>query len=346
MFLLVAALMSTAMSFGQNTLVATLNHEDNVTMFYGIGAFQSAHNAAESGDVITLSGGSFTGFSITKAVTVRGTGIDVNFPTRVSSRMEINIPENDTGRFSVEGVRFDNTVSLYGSFSNPYFLKCQLSNVTFEYGSSKYSSITNALFINCKITQSILLGGSTTASFSHCYVNDCKLPENQNSEAQFVNCVLFGDFENYHRSTFVNCILTYYKQSTACFFSADALAMNCVAIYYGDYGYSDTRGYKYNMYDKMQGNQISCAAATFEEVFKDFRPNKSYGVYSDSQTFELTEEAKTRFSGSDGTEVGLYGGANPYNSTPAYPRITKFNVAKQSTADDKLSVEIEVSAAE
>ena len=76
-------------------------------------------------------------------------------------------------------------------------------------------------------------------------------------------------------------------------------------------------------------------------MFKDFT-----GTYSDTQTFELTEEAKTKYLGTDGTEVGIYGGLLPYNSTPSYPQITKMNVANKTTADGKLSVEIEVSATE
>ena len=66
----------------------------------------------------------------------------------------------------------------------------------------------------------------------------------------------------------------------------------------------------------------------------------------DDQQFELTDEAKTTFLGTDGTEVGMYGGVLPYNSTPSYPQITKVNVANKTTADGKLSVEIEVSATE
>ena len=62
--------------------------------------------------------------------------------------------------------------------------------------------------------------------------------------------------------------------------------------------------------------------------------------------FELTDEAKTAFLGDDGTEMGMYGGVMPYNSTPSYPQITKMNVANKATADGKLSVEIEVSAAQ
>ena len=66
----------------------------------------------------------------------------------------------------------------------------------------------------------------------------------------------------------------------------------------------------------------------------------------DSETFELTDEAKTKYLGTDGTEVGIYGGNLPFDPTPSNPQITKCNVASKSTADGKLSVDIEVRAAE
>ena len=120
---LVTATVAATATLAQTKLVATLTHGDNVTMFYEAGAFQKAYNAAESGDVITLSGGAFTGFTITKAVTVRGSGIDSSDPTTISNRMTINIPDSDTNSFSVEGVRFNANVYLAGSCTNPYFIK-------------------------------------------------------------------------------------------------------------------------------------------------------------------------------------------------------------------------------
>lgn len=67
---------------------------------------------------------------------------------------------------------------------------------------------------------------------------------------------------------------------------------------------------------------------------------------SDNETFELTETAKATYLGTDGTQVGIYGGMLPFDTTPSNPRITKCNVAAKSTADGKLSVDIEVKAAE
>ena len=79
----------------------------------------------------------------------------------------------------------------------------------------------------------------------------------------------------------------------------------------------------------------------YQSLFTTFR-----GTYTDDETFELTDEAKTSFVGIDGTQVGIYGGNMPFSTTPTNPQITRCNVAAKSTADGKLSVDITVNGAE
>ena len=121
-FSLVAVIVAATATFAQNTLVATLTHGENVSMFYGTYALRDAHNAAVSGDVINLSGGGFQPVDITKAITLRGTGIDASVPTSIVSSFTINIPSDDANRFSMEGIRCQSEVSLRGTYENPYFL--------------------------------------------------------------------------------------------------------------------------------------------------------------------------------------------------------------------------------
>ena len=66
--------------------------------------------------------------------------------------------------------------------------------------------------------------------------------------------------------------------------------------------------------------------------------------YSDSNDYVLTDAVRALIKGTDGTEVGIHGGSLPYDPTPTNPQITKFNVASKSTADGKLSVDIEVNS--
>ena len=78
-------------------------------------------------------------------------------------------------------------------------------------------------------------------------------------------------------------------------------------------------------------------ALSQEQVNALFKPNTFY---------ELTDEAKSEYVGIDGMEIGIYGGNIPYDTRILSPQITKCKVAAKTTADGKLSVDIEVKAAE
>lgn len=318
---LVAAIVAATATYAQSSLVATLTHGDNVSMFYGAGALNSAHKAAASGDIITLSAGTFTGGTITKAVTIRGAGMSKTIIDESNNGTTFfNIPETDTCRLIVECIRFDKRVYLRGTTSNALFNKCEFANSSaFEFDSNSYYE--NLKFANCKI-HDMNSSGYNSVKLMHCCITTRFSNSGSNSSFQLLNCVVRGVFGQFPVSTFINCILEDTYGGTAQLPSG-TIAMNCVAISSSS-----------NPYANMQSNQVDCKKSTHEEMF------------SNTNTYELTDYAKSTFLGTDGTEVGLYGGQYPYNTTPSYPTIKKMNVAKQSTADDKLSVEIEVSAVE
>lgn len=328
---LVAALLAATATFAQSTLVATLTHGSDVKMFYGTYALRDAHNAAVSGDVINLSGGGFQAVNISKAVTLRGTGIDVAIPTRIVNEFIINIPTDDANHFSMEGIRCQGRVTMNGTFDNPYFVKCQFTEIDYY-----QTTIKNAMYVNCKITGDLTrLRGTNSVQFINSYVSGFTNESESTSSASFVNCVIKprgGHGTSYLRSCqLMNCILYNNSGSNASSIPSTTIASNCVAI--------NNDGRMSNVFNNSQSNP-NCGLAVYSEMFKDF-----IGEYSDAQTFELSAEGKKRQLGTDGTEIGLYGGLMPYTSIPSYPRFTKMNVANKTTADGKLSVEIEVSAA-
>ena len=119
LFLCLVSLLTVTVNYAQNTLVATLSHGENVQVFYGAKALVDAHNAAENGDIITLSSGNFSIASITKAVTIRGAGMydseDKSIKaTTISSNgsfgLTLNIPKNLSQQLIVEGVYFRSRV--------------------------------------------------------------------------------------------------------------------------------------------------------------------------------------------------------------------------------------------
>ena len=112
--------------WGQQQLVATLTHGEEISMFYGTYAYRDAMNAAVDGDVINLSGGGFQATTINKAVSIRGAGVDSAYPTFIINDFNINVPEESTGRLAIEGVRISNTITVNGTLTNAYFLKSSI----------------------------------------------------------------------------------------------------------------------------------------------------------------------------------------------------------------------------
>ena len=310
----------------QNTLVATLSHGDNITMYYGNNAFVNAHKAAVSGDIINLSGGTFTGTTITKAITIRGTGIDAANPTFIGNTT-IDIAADDACRFMMEGIRCTGELKFYDTNNYPTFQKCLFDKILPQ-GDTSRGHVRNAMYIDCKIIteyKSTTQSKSHAAQFINCYVSNVYHYNSTNDK--YLNCIMNNHPANIRNSLLVNCII-FRASNTTNVLPATSIATNCVAINVP------------NTFNNSQSN-TDCTTSTFEEMFKDFT-----GTYTDAQTFELTEEAKAKFLGTDGTEVGMHGGVFPYTSTPSYPQITKMNVANKTTADGKLSVDIEVSAAQ
>ena len=329
LFFSLVAMMIATVSYAQNTLVATLSHNSDITMYYGVYALRDAMNAAESGDVINLSGGAFQAVDITKAVSLRGTGIDVTDPTYIINSFSINIPAEDANRLSMEGIRCTGRITVTGSFAYPFFFKSQFNEIVYDANSSIYSST----YVNCKIIGNYFnVGGSSSVQLVNCYMTGGRTSDN--STVSFINCVISpyvsyskANFDLMARCGFLNCIFFNIPSFTQKLPST-CHALNCIAT-----GSAE-------IFDNIASRQ-NCVSSSYQEVFKDFT-----GSYTDAQTFVLSEEAKTKFIGTDGTEIGMYGGLMPYSSTPSYPQITKMNVANKTTADGKLSVEIEVSAAQ
>lgn len=312
----VAMAVCSVSAFAQNTLVATLTHGDEVSMFYGTNALQQACSAATHGDVINLSGGKFQSTKITKAVAVRGTGIHDANPTCIVNDFDVEIPANVTEKLSFEGCRITSTITIKGTLSNAYFLKNYLKFVyVFPSGNA---TMDNGMFVNCNIYEMCLYGQST-AQIINSHVEKFS---NSGKLASFANCVInfLGSVSACNRSQFVSCI--FYNVDRYATFPATNTAMNCV----------DVSGYK-NAFDNMSLKE-NCSYAG-KDIFQESN------VWND-----LTDEAKAKYLGIDGTPVGKFGGMIPYNMTPSYPQITKMNVAAKTTADGKLSVEIGVSAAQ
>lgn len=312
----------------QSSVLATLFHEGEVSIFSGSTALRQAHAAATHGDVITLSGGSFMSVDITKAVTIRGAGMEMSetqaMPTIITGDFTINVTDSVSQRLIIEGIFHNQDLDYENVPSNSLFLKCRLKCFN-----SYYSKMSNASFIHCKITEKFQLSGTeSTASIINCVIRGLRVG-NSNCGIEVYNSFVAIPDEWIYNCVFSNCILL--KSST--YGMTNFMAYNCI-------GYSDAGN---DIFVDIP-NSTNIMVDDLSTVFKTYQGKDTDKL--DSEKFELTDEAKSKYIGTDGTQVGIYGGSLPFDPTTTNPQIVKCNVAGKSTADGKLSVDIEVKAAE
>lgn len=336
---LVAVLACMAVGYAQSALVATLNHGEAVSVFYGASALAEAYNAATHGDVITLSNGTFNSVNIAKNITVRGAGMDETGPcTRINGNFYLyGVPDSvdATGHLTLEGLYHDGYIyyttkdSTYTSpIKNAHFVKCRLRYIT----QNGKGVLRNALFLQCRIKERLYLASNDC--YVHCINSVIYNPEVSSSakdtQFEFTNCLVIGNPNDWDHSLFTNCIL---KSTARSYVPSSCMVSNCLGIGPSTFELF-VNLYPANKYGTIQDSDIAT-------IFKTFK-----GTYTDTQTFELTDEAKAQYLGTDGTEVGIYGGSLPFTTESSLPKIKKFNVASKSTEDGKLKVEIEVSGVE
>lgn len=343
---LAIAWMAVTTSFAQSSLVATLVHDNSVTAYYGITAFQEAHEAAASGDVITLSSGVFNSVDITKAITLHGAGTDTDTttsvtPTVLAGDFSIDIPDSDTdGTLTMEGI-YHNYKIIYKNLKDARFIKNRFNQFIWETDSSK---LKDAVFVHCRITGAIQLQKDCSATLMNCYVTSPNCANATTSNFTFTNCVVSTNrYDQIHTSSIYNCIFNnnwsgdYYNQANALFNSSVTLFNNISLSRSSFYTGDDFR----NLSTSNTSNTVITADDRYAQVFKTYT-----GSYNDNMTFELTDSIKQIYLGTDGKEIGMYGGSLPYTSAPSYPQISKFEVAEKTSSDGKLHVNIEVKKAD
>lgn len=301
--------------------VATLQHGDSISMYYGVRAFVDAHTAASNGDIITLSSGSFDTCRITKAIKLRGAGAlpDSNnlVPTSFNSLMVGVYTNNDSlGCFEMEGI-FVQYLKLLPCTS-PKFVRCAFVSLETDRYNNSNSVVNNAQFINCVIRNYNNGYYCNNALFTNSVVWDVQADKS----TTFNNCfVRLGGYFYYHLNAYNSVILftTSYSNGVSIdggtFFHNIIIASNFSSIY----------------------NSTNKRYQTIASVFENWNGSFDFG-----NTYTLKDSVANSFRSADGTEVGIHGGVLPFAWTPSYMYIKKCNVANRSTADGKLSVDIEV----
>ena len=326
--LLVLALLTGTLAQAQTSLMATLNHEGTISTFYGPRALQQAHQAAVSGDVITLSSGTFQAENITKAVTIRGAGMDVTSangltsePTVLANDFDIKIPNTDTNRLTLEGIYHNGTITIRKenntcSLRNALFLKSRFKVIN----SYDQESVKDLTMLHCRVADYISINHYSSAQILNSVINRVSYGYFSLSHCVVLDGSCLGNGGNEYKNCIFRCPSNYPQSGESCY--------NNVFI-------TDNT----SVLDRIP-NSTNLRVGTNDTHFANIKG------YSDSSDYKLAEADREVLQGIDGTEIGIYGGSMPYSAVTTNPQITKFNVAAKTTADGKLSVDIEVKSGE
>ena len=318
--LLICTLLCANVLFAQEQL-AVLRHNDSTSVFYGQTAFEQACTAATHGDIITLSDGIFsTPNYINKAITVRGNGAVVDTARRSTGTyfMEHFRVICDTLEFVAEGIYFD-WFEDDGADCNIKLSKCIIRYLDGIFG----AEITNCIIKNGQIS---VAGGnnlprSTIINSVIRFYNDGYI----RSIPDFVDCrnsIIIGKGDEYETYTqYSNCIIIN-KSTTDTI--VDNKTNNSILI-----GWDST-------------SHMASTENVFMSVSDVFENWDGETISYDHETYRLKSSVSDSIQSIDGSEVGIFGGFMPFDWRPSYSIIKRFNVANRTTADGKLSVDIEV----
>lgn len=342
----VAGLTLTAAAQKTEKQVATLQHGNQTSVFYGINAFVSAYNAAaDTLDVITLSGGEFNVPSpISKSIAIYGAGCE-NDPITGTQRTYLNgglylkpaDGVDDDGLF-VKAEKKVNGVHIEGVYVSGYIGADNNNDEPIHNLSIVKCRTSSGIYFNvdcydCIIRQSIAnsVEGWSSSNPSKAYnllISNCHLNNNSSILSNFTttstifvdHCIVRSIHSGASAARCTNNII--YQSSLPT--GADG-ANNIFITTSGTATSTTTDGSWYNM--RNQG------------VWAD---DNEDGTYAADKTFEL--KYPDRYIGTDGTQIGLHGGVYAWNKTPVIPRITECTIDTDNVNNGTLKVSIKAEA--
>lgn len=307
----------------QDNRVVTCQHGSTIRAYYGANAFKSAHADAADGDVITLTAGTFNGCNITKAVTIRGEGMD---KTTISWVDKFAIPSGSEHVLYLESLRIGGGTYTYFDGSDGsekvviskcniwidhpylYFRKCNATimqsivRCTGSLNAGEYATVT---CLNSQLLEN--LSTNYNASYT---------PE-RNGHWYISNCAIYGNVNDLRCSTIKNSTFR-----VACSLEEETNTSSHCLVPEGSSGF-------FNSY------YVKPEADPWDE--NDLAWNNIFGEW-----WEITNDnAKATYLGTDGTQVGVFGGTHPWNTTPDLPTVKWLDVT-ESYKNGKLNVQINV----
>lgn len=326
--------MSLGIGFMYSQPRVSLEHSGTTTIFVGNGALVEAYNAAVNGDVIFLPGGTFDVPSFNKTIKVYGAGA---FPDATINTgktfLNGNVSIGDAAdNFYLEGVEITGGV-IFGysqAVNNVTIRRCVIDSDVNVNG-----TLWNAT--NFALLESVIIGtlnlqnlqtGLVANNILQGYVRESNGNMFTNNIFLHNDCGYYGNYPliTGSNNTFQNNIslrqCDNFVSGTGNKFVKNIFAMNATS-----FGTTPT----------LLGNYMNIDPTT---IFV----NQTGTVANYAHNYHLVNP--TTYLGTDGTEVGIYGSANPFKEQmiPENPHISLKNINTSTNTAGELQIEVKAEA--
>ncbi|MBC8173934.1 MAG: hypothetical protein H7X71_08515 [Chitinophagales bacterium] len=315
------------------TLIA--RHSDGAVNFYD--ALDEAVAASVDGDTLYLPGRVFAGTTIDKSLHIFGAGYNpdsttATLRTQVSGSLTLDA---DASNGSVQGLYVTGDITLGSLLTNYSLTRCFVSGSFYLSGTNESVTIAQNIFSSLNggnsesnfITNNVLYAGISDLSANNVianniFLNNSCLPLVDISSSQISNNIfttanLCGGFGDVSSNIFENNIYV--------------IAVDpCVSFYGGD--------------NICNSNLSSIDETTLFETYDDGSPIAFYFA----QDLRNLAGSPAINGGSDGTDIGIYGGLFPWKDggLPLNPHIQSKSIGSTTDESGGLEINIKVAAQE
>ena len=300
-------LMTGISAFSQAEDTKVILQSGAATTIYDGTNISTAIGAAKKGDILYLSEGTYDSFTIDKEILVRGVGEN----TWIEGDVTIAIPNNATLTQAVlEGINVSGTINITQPATNLIIRNTKVIDVKVN------GALSNGLIDRCWITGTFNMNNNT---------DDTTV---KNSKVYMISA---GSL-TYNKCTFLNCNI------------ADRMNVNTAAVFTNCIIGTDSNGlgtmessvFTNTLFNTYNGSIGSSSSQTNCYFISDY-----WGV-CDRNTLESRKDL-SEYRGTDGTEVGVYGGSTPFTLDPQVAKVTESTFTVDTT-NKKLSVKLKVAA--
>lgn len=334
--LLVMGIVFVSLSLSAQSVV--MLHKTNGTQqaFYSNNALVDAYTAAANGDTIYLPGGGFTPpGAFDKGVIIYGVG---HYPDSTSATNKtiisagFNLNEN-ADRFHLEGVQVNGNITLSHNNSVDYVvLKRNYIIGSIDVQGTNTTSPSRFMLIEGNVIAGLIIASNA-------------------QQVLVANNICMDKMYNFNGCVFQNNIFLYHSGASSpgyylLFQCNNNVLENNVFYYSFSFGITGVQTFNRNVFFAANPNLgVAVDNNNYKGVdVASFFITSNASPFTYLQNYHLSNPGD--FVGTDGKQVGIYGGSFPYKdgAVPSPPHVRSKTIASSTDGQGKLNVQITTSA--